>query len=383
MNDVYINDVAAFLPNNPVANDEMEKCLGIVNIVSQRIKRIVLKTNDIHSRYYAVDPETGRQTHTNTQLTVEAIRRLKPYEGFSINDIECLCCGTSTPDQLMPGHGLMVHGELKNRACEVVTTSGICLSGIMAMKYAFMNIALGFAKNGVATGSEIASTSFMTGFYEGVGRTEEKTSKKDETLPFNSSFLRWMLSDGAGAVFMTGKREEGRLALKIDWIEQVSFASEYETCMYSGARKNDDGTLTGWREYPSLPDAVRNGAFLVKQDVKLLNGNIFQVSVEKTLPFIFKKHAISASDVDWLLPHYSSGYFRQGYHDHLKDFGFEIPFDKWFTNLSYKGNTGAASFYIMLEELFHSGRLRKGERILCFIPESGRFSVAYVLLTVV
>jgi 3-oxoacyl-[acyl-carrier-protein] synthase-3 len=60
-----------------------------------------------------------------------------------------------------------------------------------------------------------------------------------------------------------------------------------------------------------------------------------------------------------------------------------IPEERWFTNLAAKGNTGSASFYIMLEELFASGRLRKGERILGFIPESGRFSVGWMLLTVV
>jgi 3-oxoacyl-[acyl-carrier-protein] synthase-3 len=37
----------------------------------------------------------------------------------------------------------------------------------------------------------------------------------------------------------------------------------------------------------------------------------------------------------------------------------------------------------MLEEIFHSGKLKQGDKILCFIPESGRFSVAYMLLTVV
>ena len=62
---------------------------------------------------------------------------------------------------------------------------------------------------------------------------------------------------------------------------------------------------------------------------------------------------------------------------------FEIPYEKWFTNLSYKGNTGAASMYIIMEEIFHSGRLKKGDRILCYVPESARFSVCYMMLTAV
>jgi 3-oxoacyl-[acyl-carrier-protein] synthase-3 len=117
--------------------------------------------------------------------------------------------------------------------------------------------------------------------------------------------------------------------------------------------------------------------------VKLLNNDIMYVSVDKALPFVIKKHGLKVDQVDWLLPHYSSGYFRQRYYDQLKAFGFEIPFEKWFTNLSYKGNTGAASMYVILEELFHSGRLKKGQKILCYIPESARFSICYVMLTVV
>ena len=62
---------------------------------------------------------------------------------------------------------------------------------------------------------------------------------------------------------------------------------------------------------------------------------------------------------------------------------FTIPQDKWFTNLHSKGNTGSASIYIMLDELFRSGQLRDGQRILCFVPESGRFTGAFMHLTVV
>ena len=130
--DVYITDIAAFLPNNPVSNEDMEKVLGVVSQLPTRVKKIVLRGNDIHTRYYAIDPETGRTSHTNAQLTAEAVRCLKPYEGFSLDDIECLSCGTGTPDQILPGHGLMVHGELKNGPCEVVSTSSVCISGMTA-----------------------------------------------------------------------------------------------------------------------------------------------------------------------------------------------------------------------------------------------------------
>jgi len=63
--------------------------------------------------------------------------------------------------------------------------------------------------------------------------------------------------------------------------------------------------------------------------------------------------------------------------------GASIPQEKWFTNLYTRGNTGAASILIMLDEFLREVRPRAGEKILCMVPESGRFNTAYLQLTVV
>jgi 3-oxoacyl-[acyl-carrier-protein] synthase-3 len=380
---VFITDLAAFLPNEPVANEEMEKILGMVNQVPSRTRRIILRNNKIHQRHYALDPQSGQATHTNAQLTAEAVRRLRPYPGFSPADIECLSCGTSSPDQIMPGHCSMVHGELGGSPCEVVSTAGICISGMTAFKYAYMHVGMGLSRNAVAAGSEIASSFMRAQLCGGVDPAKSAALENQPSLSFDADFLRWMLSDGAGAAFLSGQpASEGR-SLRIDWIDVLSFAHELETCMYAGAVKNGDGTLRGWRDFASLDEAVRQEAFLIKQDVKMLNHEIVPTAVERTLTRIIAKHDLTPDAIDWYLPHYSSDYFRQPIYDHMQAIGFEIPYERWFTNLSTKGNTGAASIYIILEELFHSGRLKPGERLLCFIPESGRFSICYMLLTVV
>ena len=62
--------------------------------------------------------------------------------------------------------------------------------------------------------------------------------------------------------------------------------------------------------------------------------------------------------------------------------GVEMPWEKWFLNLDKVGNMGAASIYVMLGELFYSGKLKKGEKILLHVPESARFSYTYAYLTV-
>jgi len=379
--EVYINDIAAFLPNDPVTNDEIEDVLGKIHDVRSRVKFRVLKSNGIRTRYYAIDPKTGELNYTNAQLTAEAVRKLTPYRGFSINDIECLCCGTSMADVITPGHGLMVAGELKIGPCEVISTAGICLSGITSFKAAYANVALGLSANAVATGSELASSLMRSNFFEHL--EGDPDFKNHPILTFESDFLRWMLSDAAGAVFMSPQKNADSPSLRVDWIEHVSYAGQMDTCMYAGGHKNEDGTVTGWRQLATLEEALKKNYFALKQDTELLGEHIIRITVTEGLMRAMTRRKIKALDVDWFLPHYSSEFFRDKVYDAMAGIGFHIPYEKWFTNLAYKGNTGSASIYVMMEELFHSGKLKKGDKILCYIPESGRFSIAYMLLTVV
>ncbi|MDF1592959.1 MAG: beta-ketoacyl-ACP synthase III [Desulfobacterales bacterium] len=380
--DVFINDLAAFMPNEPVTNDEIEDVLGKINDIPSRTRKIMLRNNKIETRYYAVDRSTGRMTHTNAQLTAEAVKKLKPYENFKLADIECMSCGTTTPDLLFPGHALMVLGELGVTECEAVTTTGICICGMTALKFAFMNVATGSTQNAVATGSDLASSYSRSAFFTPDAIPEADLEEKP-IRAFDAEFLRWMLSDGAGAVFLSSEKNPGRISLRIDWIENISYAGELDTCMYAGGIKREDGSMIGWRETELIDPGAESFKFLIKQDTKLLAREIIRTAKHRALARVVQKHNLRPEEIDWYLPHYSSGYFRDKFYNGMKDINFEIPYDKWFTNLTTKGNTGSASIFIIMEELFHSGRLKEGQKLLCFIPESGRFSHCYMMLTVV
>ena len=381
-NDVYINAISALLPNDPVSNDEMEGVLGLINNRPSRARSIVLKRNGIKSRHYVIDKHSGEFTHNNTTLTAETIRKLNSPD-FDLSNAEFLACGSSSPDQLVPGQGVMVHAELGIPPCEVVTTSGICTSGMTALKYAYLSVLAGNSNNAIATGSEVASTYMLAKNFSEETEARLRDLEKRPEIAFEKEFLRWMLSDGAGAVLMENRPNDNAMSLKIEWVENISYASAAPTCMYCGAEKQPNGSLKGWREFTTLKEVMENSLFSVHQDVKLLDSTIGPLTVESGLATIQKKHGLTADSVDYYLPHISSEYFRPRLRHTLEKIGFFIPEEKWFTNLTTKGNTGAASIYIMLEELFYSGRLRRGEKILCYVPESGRFSTVYMLLTVV
>ena len=261
MASAYITGLGVFLPNERVSNDDMENVLGLINGKPSRSKSRILKSNGIKSRYYAIDAKTGKQTHNNAQLTAEAVHILSKNSNFSLEDIECLVCGTSTPDQLIPNHALMVHGELGCPPCEVIGTSGVCCSGVTALKYGYMSVSSGLTKNSVTTGSELISNALRGVNFQPEIEAKIRELQAKPIIAFEKDFLRWMLSDAAAAVLITDTPLEDGISLKIDWIEHISFANDLETCMYMGGVKRADGSLQGWRDIENPEEVYTESYF--------------------------------------------------------------------------------------------------------------------------
>ncbi len=170
-----------------------------------------------------------------------------------------------------------------------------------------------------------------------------------------------------------------KIPLKIEWMEGYSYAFELDTCIYAGGDKLEDASLKPWSEYPA--DVWGKMSLLaMKQDVKLLGVNILQKGIA-SMKLAMEKHNITEDDIDYYLPHISSYYFKENLYNEIENQGLHLPWEKWFLNLQNVGNVGAGSIYLMLEELVHSGKLKKGDRIFLQVPESARFAYSYAYLT--
>lgn len=373
------------MPHRAIGNDEMEHILGVVGDKPSRTRKMILRNNGIKFRYYVLDPQTGRPTITNARLAAMAIEKLFD-DRFTMDQVDCLVAATSIPDQVAPGHGVMVHGELGNPPCEVISTTGICACGVAALKYGFMAVKTGEHQHVVVSASETASLFLRAEMLCGVKEVSEERLAAHPEMSFDRDFLRWMLSDGAGAFALGSRPPAGGRSLRLDWIDIISFANQIEPCMYFGAVKETDGAdkgcLKGWANQ-ALTTENAPLFMSIKQDVKLLNDHAVRLTVEEALGRVIAKRGLRAKDYRYFLPHYSSHYFRDRLYAAMEKIDFPIPPEKWFTNLYTKGNTGAASIFIMIDELVETKELNPGEKILCFVPESGRFTGCYFQLTVV
>jgi len=376
--EVYINRLSAFFPNDPVESDDMEQYIGFVNNKSSTAKRLVLNKNGINRRYYALD-KSGKVTHTNVEMAVNAIKGLLD-DNFGIDQIDLLSCGTSSPDQIIPSHGQMVHGQLKGCGqMEVVSFAGTCCTGMQALKYAYLSVLAGNAKNAVSVASERLSAWMSYKYFEKESELLNQLSAKP-ILAFEKEFLRWMLSDGAAAVLVQDTQAAEGFSFRINWIELTSYANEIETCMYAGGEKDPEGNLVGWTQF-SESEWLEKSLFALKQDTRILEKNIVPLGC-RFLERILQKRDFDPGEVDWFLPHLSSMYFEDKIKEKIRGTVYNMPDEKWFVNLAEIGNVASASAFCMLEELARSGKIKKGEKILLMVPESARFTYAYALLTV-
>jgi 3-oxoacyl-[acyl-carrier-protein] synthase-3 len=378
----FVTSAGAYLPGEPVTNEQIEQRLGLVGNKASRLRRRILESNGILTRHYAIDAE-GQPTHLNEELAAAAVKNALTSRGLGVDDVAMLAFGTTIPDVLIPGFATMVHGRLGGGVMECLSAGGVCSSGIGALRAAVNAVRVGDHQVAVAGGSELASQLMKSSRFEAEKVAPEREDAADSFQYFNADFLRWMLSDGAGAVVIEPKPRADGLSLQVEWIELSSYAHKYETCMYLGLSDPTNPRVGKTFLGPqTFADAEREGMFIIRQDTRLLAKAIPEV-VGAEAKRLHDAGKLRGEEIDWFLPHLSSYFFHGVLERTLIDAGVPIPTSKWFTNLKTKGNTGAASFYIILQEAMSSGMLKVGQRVLAMIPESGRFTVAYALFTVV
>lgn len=372
--DAYITATGRFLPGEPISNDEIEEYIGKAGRASSDLKDQILQNSGIKTRHYAIDREQNT-VYSNARMAAEAVRAAVAGAGLAPDGVELLAAATTLPDLMGPGHASMVHGELGYPPMEIITAHGICSSGMMALKNAYLQVKVGEKRTAVAVASELASRGFKHTRY-----AEMKTTTEDGSLPMETAFLRYMLSDGAGAAVVSDTPPADRTSLRIDWISLTSYANTEQACMYFGSTKNSCEKT--WGDYPSASEAAAAGALAPRQKLSLLP-HLVRVGIDE-----YEKLAnagkFDPDTVTWFPAHYSSERMKTMLTGELKRRGVAAgrP-EAWFSNLTRVGNIGSASIYVILDEMLTQNLVQPGDTLLCMVPESGRFAISFMHLTAV
>jgi 3-oxoacyl-[acyl-carrier-protein] synthase-3 len=372
----YITSVGKFLPGEPIPSEEVEEYIGSVGPRSSALRDRVIANSGINTRYYALDKQQ-RSQHSCASMGAEAVRQAVERSEGDLEDIELLSVATSLNDVLAPGIASMVHGELGNGPCEIASFAGICNAGMAALKNAYLQVEVGEKRTAVACAVEFCSRLMKAQRF-----ANEAHLDADGHVAMEIAFMRYMLSDGAGAVVIEDRPAPSGHSYRIEWMTLRSFANETETCMYMGM--NGDGDAEPghfWLDYPSVEAAATDGAVAMRQKIRLLPG-LLRASADE-YERLYGEGLIDPDRIKRVAVHYSSEILTAPARREVMSRGVPVPPEEtWFSNLPSVGNVPCAAIYLMLDEIV-SHDLEAGDQVLLYCPESGRRSVSFGLLTVV
>ena len=375
LSDAYVTGVGAFLPGAPVGTDRMEDHLGRIGGKDSLLGRRALRWNGVETRHYALGAD-GRPAHSNASMCASAVTAALDDAGLARGDLSFLAAATTQGDFLVPGHAASVHGELGGGPLEIASFQSVCGSSLMAAKAAWQAVRTGEHRVATACAGEFSSRWFRPEFYEGTALVDAKGRLRAE-----ADFLRFTLSDGAGAIVLEPAPRPGALSLRVQFIDLVSLAGAFDPCMWAGAAVETRADATTTWAHAGPREAHAAGAVALLQDFELLK-RVIRAWVGVYLQKV-DEGRIRPGEVDHLLCHYSAKSLREEIVSLLENTAGMIPEEKWFSNLAEVGNVGSASIWVMLEAFMRAGRLKAGERVLCVVPESGRAFVGFMLLEAV
>jgi 3-oxoacyl-[acyl-carrier-protein] synthase-3 len=326
-----------------------------------QVQRKILSANGITTRHYALD-KNQNATHSIYELASEAVKDCLTRDS-NPPGIDYLSAGTTYAPLIAPGLASLLHDQLSkdnvlSRPLEINSNSGICSSGAQAIVNAARAVKSGDADAAVCVGVEqssvgLKSKEFHTTYDIPVILRDVRKSKW-----FMSVFLRFMLSDGAGAFLIEGQPRKDGLSLKVNWTYSRSFANEAPLCMQ-----------------------LQSSPRMLSQDVRILSKYMAPLS-KQAVEGALCKHGETLDSYTMILPHMSSYHFEPSVKKILAELSPNREMPYW-TNLSTAGNTGAASIFIMLDEYMKTKPVAAGDRLLLFVPESGQFNFVLISLTVV
>src|SRR5262249_45060449 len=122
-------------------------------------------------------------------------------------------------------------------------------------------------------------------------------------IDFDAHFLRWMLSDAAGA-WLLERRARAAPSLKLLGVHVRPFSGDYSLFIQVGLSASANRS---YLDYESFAQAEADGAYALRQNIRLLP-NLFDLGIHEYVRLV-QSGWIEPQRVDHFLCHYSSQRF--------------------------------------------------------------------------
>ncbi|MGA1632290.1 MAG: 3-oxoacyl-[acyl-carrier-protein] synthase III C-terminal domain-containing protein [Phycisphaerales bacterium] len=354
---VAILGTGSFLPGPPVATDEIEAVLGelteapaAVRRFAQRIGPRIAEQSGVRRRHFAIDRATGRLTHDFTDLAREACVAAMRDASVAPEDVDLLVLAAPFLDHGTPPGSVVLQQKLGIERCAELSIHSNCSGVGKAVEVAFDALRTGRHRTAVVAYSQ------LSGFYLRAAFLHQPSLTRSQAL------LRWILSDGAGAIVLRG--EDADVAgHELLGTHVESTGGSLPAAMTAGLGAGD------LRRAACEPtEAILAGLHHLDQDFEAVD-RLAVETLEAGTERLLARLGLSRGDIDHFVfstpttqLFESAASRREG-----------IPAERIRFRCAESGYCGGAAVLVHLDEMARSGELRAGQRVVCASVESSKW----------
>jgi len=305
------HSIGAYVPSKVLSNADLEKMVDTSD-------EWILKRTGISERRIA-----KRDEYTSDMAT-KASKIAIDRAGLEVSDIDLVVCATVTPDYFnMPATSCIISDKLGIKNVQAFDISAACSGFVYALSIAKAFIESGMKKHVLIIGAE----------------------KFSSIVDYTDRSTCILFGDGAGAAVISATQNKEEAFIDV----HASADGSYSDFLVTPA----PGCVN-----PVSQEVIEQGLNFVR-----MKGNeTFKLAVKtltKDVKNILEKNKIKSKDIPHFIPHQANYRIIKAVGDSLK-----MTKEQVVVTVGKYGNTSAASIPMAINDIYESGRLKKGELML-------------------
>ena len=305
------HSIGAYAPAKVLSNLDLEKMVDTSD-------EWILKRTGISERRIA------RRDEVTSDMAVKASKLAIERAGLERSDIDLVVCATVTPDYFnMPATACVISDKIGIKNVQAFDIAAACSGFVYALSIAKAFIESGMKKHVLIIGAE----------------------KFSSIVDYSDRATCILFGDGAGAAVISATEDKSEAMIDI----HASADGSYSDFLVTPA----PGTL-----HPVSEQVIAEGLNFVQ-----MKGNeTFKLAVKtltKDVKDILAKNNIKSEDIPHFVPHQANYRIIKAVGDSLK-----MKEEQVVLTVGKYGNTSAASIPMAINDIWESGRLKKGELML-------------------
>jgi 3-oxoacyl-[acyl-carrier-protein] synthase III len=358
---VRIAGTGSYLPGKAISIEEVDHYLGDLKDAPikiqkwlKRMKGLMKEMLEVEKYYFAIDPITRRFTEDNIIMSVKVANNALEMAGLKSSDIDLIVYGSAHQDQ-MPTASVKIQEALGIEKCGELSIHSNCTSAYKALLTAYDMLRLGRYKRALIISSGMSSSELRAEYYN------QPLIKKEE------AFLRYFLSDGAGALVLEANPEKQE-GLFVESVMMESVGGKKPAAMLNQRPAY-------WMNPRDEFDAgYHHLAQMFNEQLRIHfneeGGSVFY----KGLKRMIEKYEIPVEQVRFFQVNFPSKHISELVMEECESLG--IPKQKLYTKMSTMGYLGPPMVFVCLDRILREEKLKDKDIILSFVTEVSKFMQA-------